>query len=411
MSVDEQLPALAGLLVLDFTRVVAGPYLTQMLGDLGAEIIKIEAPGAGDDARHFRPQGWTRDAPGFVGLNRHKKSVEIDIKSGPGQQLCRELAAKADVLVENFRPDVMARFGLDYETLSQVNPQLIYVSVSGYGHTGPNRLVAGYDPIAQAESGLMYLTGDPAGEPQKAGGSVGDTITGLHAGMGLLAALHARERTGQGQFVDVSLFDSLVSVLGYLTAIGNMTGDPVPRMGNRSFLMVPLGVYRCADGLISLVVGNDRQFKRFCVEALQRPDLFEDARFATIASRLENRDVLESTLEEILTDRGQDEWVERMRAAGVPAGAVRDPVSAWRSPEAVARNMSREVEFDGESVEVVNTPFHLSGTPLREGGQVPLLGQHTVEVMRTVLGRDEREIQRLAEAGAFGPVKHGGQGA
>jgi crotonobetainyl-CoA:carnitine CoA-transferase CaiB-like acyl-CoA transferase len=376
-----------------------------MLGDLGAEVIKVEAPGAGDDFRHYRPSGWTSDGPGFVGLNRNKKSIEIDIKTAAGQQLCRELAERADCLVENFRPDVMERHGLHYQALAKVNPRLIYVSISGYGHTGPNRLVAGYDPIAQAESGLMYLTGDPAGEAQKAGGSVGDTITSLHAGMAMMAALQARHRTGKGQFVDVSLFDSLVSVIGYTTCFGLLTGDPVPRMGNRSFVVVPMGVFECADGAIMLVAGNDRQFTQLCNDALERPDLTVDPRYGSLATRLANRDALEATLSEVFATRRQGEWVERLRKAGVPAGCVRDPVAAARSAEARSRGLIKEVQIDGRSEQVVHSPFNLSDTPVRPPDAVPTLGEHSEQVLREVLGYDDKGIAALREGGAFGSAK------
>ena len=261
-------PPLDGLLVLDFTRVIAGPYLTQMLGDLGAEIVKIEDPRGGDDFRHYRPAGWQGDAPYFLGLNRNKKSVLVDLASEAGRRACRELAAKADILVENFRPDVMAKYGLAYDDLKELNPRLVYCSISGYGHSSPFRLVAGYDPIAQAETGLMYLTGPEEIEPQKAGGSVADTFTSLHAGMGLMAALEARHRTGRGQHVDVSLFDSMFAATGYAAMYPLMLGEDMPRLGNGSLVLTPLGTYDCADGQIMIVVGNDRQYARFC-EALE----------------------------------------------------------------------------------------------------------------------------------------------
>ncbi len=396
-------PPLDGLVVLDFTRVIAGPFLTQMLADFGCDVIKVEAPGVGDDLRHYRPTGWTKDAPGFVGLNRNKRSIEIDIANPAGRELCFQLAEKADILVENFRPDVMARFGLDYAAMAERNPRLIYCSISGYGHTGPFRLVAGYDPIAQAESGMMYLTGAADIEPQKAGGSIGDSFTGLHAGMGVLAALEARHRTGRGQHVEVSLFDSMLSVLGYVAAHAQLTGEDPPRMGNKSYALVPLGVFQCRDGPIMIVVGNDRQYTKFCRDVLERPDLLADPRYATLSDRLANRDSLEAEIEAAFLARDRAEWVERMRSAGVPGGAVRSPLEAVRSPEATAREMLKPVMFDGESVELVANPIKFSETPPVAPTAVPARGEHRREVLADVLEMDMAAIDALAASGAFGP--------
>ncbi|MEM7250053.1 MAG: CoA transferase [Pseudomonadota bacterium] len=386
------------LLVLDFTRVIAGPYLTQMLGDFGARVIKIEAPGAGDDMRHYKPADWDApDAPGFIALNRHKQSVAIDIRHESGQRACRDLAKRADILVENFRPDVMARYGLDYRSLAAENPRLIYCSISGYGHSSPYRLVAGYDPIAQAESGLMYLTGEPEGEPQKAGASIGDTFTSLHAGMGVMAALEARHRTGEGQHVDVSLFDAMLSVQGFTSQIPLMTDREVPRVGNASLVLVPMGVFACADAPIMIVVGNDRQYQKLCRDVFAAPELADDHRFRSIASRLQHRELLQSIVTERLREKPASHWVARMRAAGVPAGEVRAPGAAVRSPEAVGRQMVTTVDYDGASVPTVGSPIRLSATPVVTSGTVPRLGEHTESVLREVLGYDEATIAELAK--------------
>ena len=393
---------LAGLTVLDFTRVIAGPFLTQMLGDLGARIVKVEAPGVGDDMRHYRPLGWKKDSPGFVALNRNKESIEIDIGSEAGQALCKALAAKADFLVENFRPDVMERYGLNYPAMAAVNPKLIYVSISGYGHATPFRLVAGYDPIAQAETGLMYLTGSEDMEPQKAGGSVADTFTGLHAGMGALAALEARRRTGRGQHIEVSLFDSMLHALGYVAQHPLLIGEDPPRMGNKSFALVPLGVFQCADGPVMIVVGNNRQFEKFCRQVIDRPDLLEDPRFAEISDRLANREPLEAAVEAAFATAPRAHWVERLRAAGVPGGAVRSPMEAVHSEEARARGMIQPAEFDGAAIETVGPPFRFSETPAVAPGAVPARGQHRDLILRELLDMDDDAIDDLRAAGAFG---------
>jgi len=394
---ESSAPALDGLLVLDFTRVIAGPYLTQMLGDLGAEVIKIETPGVGDDMRHYRPEGWDGDSPGFIALNRNKKSVTLDITTAEGRQACRDLAARADILVENFRPDVMRRYGLDYPSLSELNTRLVYCSISGYGHSSAFRMVAGYDPIAQAETGLMYMTGPAEVEPQKAGSSVADTFTSLHAGMGVMAALEARHRTGRGQHVDVSLFDSMLGVQSFVCQIPLLTGEDPPRVGNKSFILVPLGVYECSDGPIMIVVGNDRQFAKLCRDVIGRPDLVADPRYATIKDRQQHRASLEAVLAEVLATGTRAVWVDRMRAAGVPAGSVRRPSEAVRSPEARSREMVREVRHGDATVPVVGSPLRLSATPVVKPGPVPGLGEHTEAVLRDLLGYDEARIARLVK--------------
>lgn len=395
-------PPLAGLTVLDFSRVIAGPFLTQMLADFGADVIKVEAPGVGDDLRHFRPMGWTKDAPGFVGLNRNKRSIEIDIASAAGQDVCRQLVRKADFLIQNFRPGVMERFGLGYEAMAAVNPRLIYVAISGYSQTGPFREVAGYDPIAQAETGMMYLTGSEELEPQKAGGSIGDSFTGLHAGMAAMAALEARHRTGRGQMVEASLFDSMMSVLGYVHQYALMADADPPRMGNKSYALVPLGVFQCADGPVMIVVGSQRQYLHFCEKVLERPDLVTDPRYADMASRLKHREGLEAEIEARFLTNTRAHWVERLRAAGVPGGAVRSPLEAARSPEAAAHGLIRTARFDGEEVEVVGPAARFSETPTVAPAFVPAVGEHTDDVLADVLGLDAAAIGGLRRAGAFG---------
>jgi len=320
--------------------------------------------------------------------------VIVDLATPAGCAACRELAARADILVENFRPDVMAKYGLAYDDLKALNPRLIYCSISGYGHSSPFRLVAGYDPIAQAETGLMYLTGPPEVEPQKAGGSVADTFASLHAGMGLMAALEARHRTGEGQHVDGSLFDSMLSATGYAAMYPLMVGEDMPRLGNGSIALTPLGTYDCADGQIMLVVGNDRQYQRFC-EALERPDLADDPRYATIADRLANRPTLEPEVVAVLKTRPREEWVQRLRAAGVPAGAVRTPKEAVASPEARGRDMLQPAEYFGGRQDVIWSPLRLSATPARKPGRVPLHGQDTDAVLAELLGYSEAQIRAV----------------
>ncbi len=387
-------PPLDGMLVLDFTRVIAGPYLTQMLGDMGAEVIKVEDPRGGDDFRHYNPPGRTGDAPFFIGLNRNKQSVLIDLTTEEGRQACRELAAKADILVENFRPDVMAKYGLAYDDLKDANPSLIYCSISGYGHTSPFRLVAGYDPIAQAETGMMYLTGPPEIEPQKGGASVADSFTSLHAGMALMGAIVARQRTGEGQFVDISLFDSMLAATGYAATYPLMLGEDMERAGNNSVVLSPMGSYDCADGQLFIVVGNNRQYERFC-QALERPDLFADERYATLAGRLTHRPALEAEVIAELKKRPREEWVQRLRDAGVPVGAVRTPMEALGSPEVQGREMLQTAIHDGKEQQVVCSPFRLSKTPVRKPGRVPLHGEDTDRVLGEMLGYSAEQVTKV----------------
>ncbi len=338
----------------------------------------------------------------FFALNRSKKSVAIDIRKPEGQQLCRDLARQADILVENFRADVMARQGLDYETLAQLNPGLIYCSITGYGHDGPYRLVAGYDPVAQAEGGLMYLNGAPESEPVKATAAIMDTFTGLHAGMGVLAALNARHHTGQGQFIDLALYDTTLAVTGFMHQMAVALGDNPPRTGNSALTMSPAGSFACADGALMLVCGNDRQYRKLCVDVLEKPALLEDARFTTNRERCEHREALTTALTELFQQQPRNYWVPRLRAAGVPGGSVRTPLEVLEAPETVDRSMVHHVSHpNAGSVPIVGSPIRLSATPVTRPETPPLLGQHTAEVLRDRLGLSESDIDRLHQAGTI----------
>ena len=396
-------PPLAGLRVLDFTRVLAGPYLTMVLADLGAEVIKIENPDGGDDTRSYQPPGQGGESAYFLAINRNKKSLALNMAGDEGRAICRELAAQSDILVQNFRPDVMERHGLHYEALAAINPRLIYCSISGYGHDSPYRMNVGYDQIAQGEGGLMYLTGSPDGEPVRTGASLADTLTGLHAGMAILAAVHARESTGRGQHIDMALLDTVVAATSFLAQGALLTGQNPPRTGNGSFLVIPTGVYPCADGLLNLIVGNDRQFRRLCAEVLERPELAEDPRFRTNADRRGHIAALNAALEASFRTQTRDFWIARCRRAGVPAGSVRSLTEALAAPEPRARGMIRPVEHPAAGrYETVASPLHLSGTPVRAPGPAPTLGQHTDEVLRGVLGYDDARLDKLRVDGTIG---------
>lgn len=398
-------PPLDGLRVLDFTRVVAGPYLTMTLADLGCEVIKVEAPPHGDDSRTHQPPGRDGEAASFLGLNRSKRSVLLDLATPEGRAIARDLALRSDILVENFRPGAMERLGLGYAALADANPRLIYCAISGYGHGSAFRDLPGYDPVVQAEAGLMYLTGDPACPPVRAGGSVVDVLTGLHAGMGVLAALRAREQTGRGQFVDVSLYDSLLSSIGFVLQGVMLTGQDPPRTGNVSFFMAPNGAFRCADGRIMVSAGNDRLFARLC-RALELPELVADPRFATNTLRVRNVEALNAALEARLGERPREAWIGVLRAAGVPVGAVRAPSEALAAPETLASGLVQSVVHPRLGpIGTVGSPIRLSDGGVRPPDAPPLLGQHTEEVLRDVLGFDAAGCAALRRAGAFGPAR------
>lgn len=399
---EVRLPPLADIRVLDFTRVLAGPWCTLNLADLGAEVIKVENPAGGDDTRSYDRRAELKgEAPYFLFVNRNKRSIALDFTKPEGREVVRRLASEADILIENFRPDVMARQGLDYEALSALNPRLVYCSVSGYGHDSPLRLVAGYDPVAQAESGLMSVTGDPEGEPMRTSISFADIFTGMFATQAILGALRARDRDGKGQFIDLALIDSAVGVTANLAQHFLLLGEEPRRYGNRHPFLEPFGPIEAADGLISLVIGNQRQWERMCHHVLERPDLLEDPRFATNDGRLRHRQETRDLLSDIFRRDTRANWIDKFRRAGVPAGSVRSVGEALSAPEVRHRGMVRRVEHPtvGE-FEVVASPIRLSETPLAEPRAAPLLGEHTEDVLRQ-FGYDEGGISSLRAAGAI----------
>ncbi len=402
MSSSDAKPPLTGIRVLDFTRVIAGPYLTMNLSDLGADVIKVEPPEHGDDTRIHQPPGKNGEAANFVALNRDKRSVVLDLARPEARRIAVDLARVSDVLVENFRPGAMERLGLDYPALRALNPRLVYASISGYGHSSRFRENAGYDPIAQAEAGLMFMTGHPDAPPVRAGGSVVDALAGLHAGMGVMSALLHRERTGQGQFVDVALYDTVLSTLGFVMQGPLLTGRNPPRTGNTSFFMAPNGIYACADGDVMISVGNNRLFRRLC-QLLDLSALPDDPRFATNAERVAHVDALNAVLGARLRERTRDEWIATLRAGNVPIGGVRTPLEALASAETAASGMIHDVRHPRiGDMRTVGSAIHLSDTPVRSPGPAPLLGQHTEAVLGEVLGLNSATLSQLREAGAFG---------
>jgi crotonobetainyl-CoA:carnitine CoA-transferase CaiB-like acyl-CoA transferase len=367
--------ALDGLLVADFSRVLAGPLCTQTLGDLGADVVKVERPGAGDDTRTWGPP-WVADgATYYLGLNRNKRSIALDLADAGDAQLARRLAERADVLVESFRPGTIDRLGLGYETVAASNPRVVYCSISAFGSGEQAARLPGYDLLLQAMSGLMSVTGEPEGRPLKVGAALIDMVCGLYATTAVLAALQARERTGRGQHVEVSLMDSaLAGLLNQASA--HLNAGVVPgRLGNRHPSIAPYETFRAADGDFAVAVGNDAIFGRLC-EAIGRPELAGDERFATNASRLEHREELGALLEGAFHAEPAAEWVQRLSAAGVPAGPINDIAQAF----AFAQALGLEPVWESDGVRTVRSPIRMSDTPTEPRRRPPALGEHDDEL-------------------------------
>ena len=402
--------ALEHLRVLDLTRVLAGPWCTQLLADLGADVVKIERPGSGDDTRAWGPPylsdptgGDTSEAAYYLSANRGKRSVTVDISKPEGQQLVRRLAAAADVVVENYKVGQLAKYGLDYARLSEVNPRLIYCSITGFGQDGPYKDRAGYDFIIQAMGGFMSITGErddlPGGGPQKAGVAVSDLMTGMYSTVAILAAVAQRSRSGVGQYIDMALFDTMIAMLANMNMNYLTTGKAPGRAGNAHQNIVPYQVFAAADGHVVIAVGNDSQYAKFC-EIAGRPDLAADPRFASNAGRVRNRAALVPLLEAIVRDRPAAFWAEKLEAAGVPCGPINSIAQALGDPQAVARGIRVDLPHPvGGTVPLVGMPIRMSGSSPNYERPPPLLGQHTDEVLRELAGMDAGEIAALRARG------------
>jgi crotonobetainyl-CoA:carnitine CoA-transferase CaiB-like acyl-CoA transferase len=373
---------LTGLKVIDFTRVLAGPLCTMLLGDMGAEILKIEDPRHGDDTREWAPfvDGASTY---FLGVNRNKKSVAVDLKSAAGIALLENLIRSADVLVENFRPGTLERLGFGPDRARAMNERLIYCSISGYGATGPRRDLPGYDMVIQAESGLMDVTGFPETGPTKVGVAITDCLAALYAVQGILLAHIARTRTGKGQFVDVALLDAAVSVLGLPTGIVAATGRSPGRLGNAHPSLAPYEPFEAADGYVVVAVANARLWSRFCAAVGAAP-LEHDPRFATNSDRLANREALNQEIRRLFAGRTVESLIACMASAGVPCGRVRTIDEVLRDPQLTARRMLVDVAAGNESIKVPGNPVKLSDAPVLPVGPPPALGQHTAEIQRAV---------------------------
>ncbi|HXF65240.1 MAG TPA: CaiB/BaiF CoA-transferase family protein [Burkholderiales bacterium] len=403
---------LSHIRVLDLSRVLAGPWCAQNLADLGAEVIKIERPGTGDDARAFGPP-WLKDRQGrdtresayFACANRGKKSVTVNLAKPEGQRLVRELARVSDVLVENYKVGDLARYGLGYEDLARVNPRLIYCSVTGFGHTGPYRERPGYDFMIQGMGGVMSVTGErdelPGGGPQRVGIPIADIMTGMYATVAVCAALAHRERSGAGQHLDLALLDTQVAVLANQGMNYLATGEVPRRLGNAHPNIVPYQPFKTRDGEVILACGNDNLFNKFC-EVAGCEHLARDPRFATNAKRVENREAITRLLAEIFATRTTREWCEALDAAGVPNGPINDLKQVFEEPQVVARGMRIELEHAAAGrIPLIASPMRFSSTAIEYRLAPPVLGQHTDEVLSAVLKLDAAAIERLRADGVI----------
>ncbi|AJY17554.1 MULTISPECIES: CaiB/BaiF CoA transferase family protein [Burkholderia] len=398
--------ALSHIRVLDLTRVLAGPWCAQTLADFGADVIKIERPGAGDDTRHWGPP-YLKDAHGadtaeaayYLAANRNKRSVTVDIATPEGQQIVRELAAQSDVVLENYKVGQLKKYGLDYASLRAVKPDLVYCSVTGFGQTGPYAHRAGYDFIVQGIGGFMSITGErdgvPGGGPQKAGVAIADLATGLYSTIAVLAALAHRDRTGVGQYIDMALLDVQVALLANMNTNFLASGTPPVRWGNAHPNIVPYQTFQTSDGWIIVAVGNDGQFRKF-VEAGGRPELADDERFATNPARVRHRDTLVPILAEMVKTRSKTAWIDALEAAGVPCGPINDLAEVFANEQVVARGMEVALPHPcGADVKLVRNPVRMSATPPDARTAPPLLGAHTDDVLRDMLGYDDARIAAL----------------
>jgi crotonobetainyl-CoA:carnitine CoA-transferase CaiB-like acyl-CoA transferase len=397
--------ALDGLLVVDFTRVVAGPACTQTLADFGAEVIKIENPDGGDDTRAYEHADLAGESAAFVSLNRNKRGIALDFTRPEACDIARELIARADVVVENFSAGVMKKYGLDYASVAPGNPRLVYCSISAYGRQGPFAMRPGFDPITQAESGFMSLNGFPDGAPVRTGTPVVDMATGMTACNAILLALFARDRLGRGQHVEVALFDIALSLTGFYGMTYLMTGVNQSRFGNSPNGSPSVGLYEASDAPFYIACANDRLYRRLVVEVLDRPDLASGPQFADRRSRTANKEKLRAILTGIFAEDIRENWVAKMKAANIPVGFLRTVEEAFNSPEVRDRHRVSQIPHPAAgSVPNIESPIRLGLTPISDPVAAPMLGEHTKDILRETLGYDDGRIAALAGAGVFGKV-------
>ncbi|MSP01640.1 MAG: CoA transferase [Acetobacteraceae bacterium] len=393
--------ALAGIRVADFSHFIAGPLCSMILGDMGAEVIKIEKTDGGDDFRRIRPPVTAHEGAPYLWANRNKKSIGLDLKQPEARRIAREIVDRSDILLENFSTGVMAKFGLDYEAVSAANPRLIYGSISAYGRDGALKDRLGFDPITQAESGFMSMNGEPDRVGLRTGPSIMDMSTAMMTTNAVLAALFARERSGHGQFIENALFDTAVTMVGFHAMNYLVSGDEPTRFGNNSKDTVPTAAMDTADGPIFVACANDRTWQRMAVQVLERPDLAAHPDYAKMPERTRNRDTLMVVIREILATRPRAYWLARMREAGVPAGAINSIAEAFGSEEMKARGMLHAIPHPvAGSVPNIRLPFRLHGTPLADPVASPGLSQNAIEILRDLLGYDTAAIDAAMASGA-----------
>ena len=389
---------LEGFRVLDMSRILAGPFCAMLLGDLGAEVIKVERPGSGDDTRAWGPPFTGGESAYYLCANRNKKSITINLKSATGQDLIRQLAKKSDVLIENYKVGELAQLGLGYEDLKQLNPGLVFCSITGYGQTGPDKDLPGYDFIIQGRGGVMSITGEPDGEPMKVGVAIADITAGLYAANAIQAALLARSRTGQGQAIDISLLDTQVSWLANVASNYLVSEKRPGRFGNGHPTIVPYQSFHSQDGVFCLAAGNDGQWRKLC--QLLGTDWADDERFATNPARVENREIIIPLLQDAFSRHETGHWLHALREAGIPCGPVQSIDEVFNDPQVVARGMVWTAPHPtaGE-VQLTASPLKLSATPVAYRLPPPLLGEHTEEILTGVLGYSSQEVAQLRADG------------
>ncbi|MBS20425.1 MAG: CoA transferase [Chloroflexi bacterium] len=390
--------ALRNIKVLDLSRILAGPYSTQILADLGAEIWKVESPW-GDDTRQWGPPFLNKESSYYLSANRGKKSLIINLKSEKGQNIIKDLAKKADILVENFKVGNLAKFGLDYKSLSEINPKLIYASVTGFGQTGPRSSEPGYDAALQGMTGIMSVTGEPDGKPTKVGVAWIDILTGLNATIGILGALNERNTSGLGQHIDVSLFDVGIASMGYLAQNYLATGVSATRIGNAHPQVAPYQDFEASNGNFIAAANNDDQFHRLC-NTIGLPELLKDDRFESNSKRVSNRIVLAEKLNSVFKANTIDYWTDKLQSAGITITPINDIGTVLEDPQTAARNSIWSINHpDIQDLKVIGSPLqHMSRTPSEPGIHPPRLGEHTFDVMENILGMSKIEINELVES-------------
>jgi crotonobetainyl-CoA:carnitine CoA-transferase CaiB-like acyl-CoA transferase len=397
--------ALDGLLVIDFTRVVAGPACTQTLADFGAKVVKIENPDGGDDTRAYEHAEIGGESAAYLSLNRNKRGIALDLVVPEAREVARELISHADVVVENFSASVMEKFGLDYASVAPINPRLIYCAISAYGRKGPFASRPGFDPITQAESGFMSLNGFPDGPPVRTGPPIVDMATGMSACNAILLALLARDRIGRGQYVEVALFDIAMAMTGFYGMAYLINGANPGRFGNSPNGSPTVGVYEASDGPLYMACANDRLYRRLVTEVLGRPDLITHPDFATRRARSANKEKLRAVIAAIFAGDKLETWMAKMKRANIPVGYLRTVEQGFNAPEARERQrLSRIPHPTAGFVPNIATPLNMELTPPVNPAAAPLLGEHTKQVLRGILGYDDARLSALAQAGAFGKL-------